>query len=863
MTIKIRARLFLFLVLGMGTMAGTQAKALDCVYNEYTGAHNCRPMTSGQINRMTGTGYIDIMTGGVVGLAGNASSGMLGQSRIGTVSGTATIWNMGESSRIDTLRGGPVNQSVFVQTMRGNSSIGEIIGGIGNSSAGVHAMHDNASVGTVTGGQGNFSGFVNYMYGNSRIGSLTGGAGASSGLVDAMHDNSSIGTLTAGTGTSSGYVGVLGANAGSTAHIDLMRSGTVNIMDNQAYITRMENGTVNTMSGSSSITTMAGGIVGTMQDSSSVGALTGGRVTNMTGGTVVNMSGGEITNMTGTAAIVEPITGGSIGNISSSIGALVFGGSAQNRTGAHLFGNIAAGSDAFEVQNGGYVRIGSNSGSSSFARNLNVAGGLAELENVAFLGTADISDNGTVRLNTSNPAFTIAGLGFSGTGGLFDFGQGAYRSVTVTNFTPVASGAFALRTNYNTGAGDTLTINSSSGADSHTLRVTGNGSVLLAHADSILIANDLSNRLNFTLGNARDEVVLGNYIYALNNTSGSWELIRTDTQAEFKDAVNSVAGAHHGAVAMAHAVHGSLHQRLGELRFNSTDPWASMFFRRSLTAPDVGIWARGFGSYTSFEDETTFETTVYGVEVGLDGALYASRAENFIVGISGGYVGSRQDIEGIVSKGGESTGKAPFIGLYATYLNDYGAFLDLVGRYMRATTDAEFYDDADNKNEFSLSRNILMGSAEIGWQFVLPQRRHHFRRTMSFWTIEPRLQAVYTYLDKGNFTDDAGYTGDIEAAHSLLGIAGLSLGYNFRTSMYDMWRIYAKGAYIKEFDGKAEVFYNEKLFETDLSGNRFEAGGGIMGQITPDFAVYLDAAYQWGARSHSTILGNIGLRLSF
>jgi len=606
------------------------------------------------------------------------------------------------------------------------------------------------------------------------------------------------------------------------------------------------------MDNKANIDTMQGGIVNTMKGNSSI--------TDMTGGIVVNMNGGEITNMSGTALILEPVTAGAIGNISPSIGALVFGGSAQSRTGAHLFGDIQAGSAAFWVESGGYVRIGDNSSgaASSFGRTLNIMGGLAELENVDFSGNANIYGNGTVRLITSDSDITLGGFGFSGTGGLFDLGQGAYRSATIDSFNSYAlsSGTFALRANFNTGDGDLLTINSSSGAASHTLRVRQSGDRQLAQEDNILIVKDLSDRLNFTLGNATDEVVLGNYVYALNNAGVDWELVK-GRLAPFYDARASISGAHHGAVAMARTAHGSLHQRLGELRFNNYYAWSSMY-------PHPGAWARGFGSSTSFKDATTFDTDVYGFEIGLDGPVYSSAAETLVVGVSSGYIWANQDIDGIASKGGESTGNAWFVGLYGTYINDYGVFVDLVGRYMRATADVGFYDDVNSKNEYSLSRNILMASTEIGKHFLLSQYRdYNSGRLISSWFLEPRAQFVYTRLNTGSFTDSAGFEGSIGAANSLLGIAGLSLGYSFRTNPDDLWRLYAKGAYIREFDGAAEVSYNGRQSDTELSGNRFEMGGGIVGQITPAFAVYLDAAYQWGSKSHSSILGNMGLRLSF
>lgn len=152
-----------------------------------------------------------------------------------------------------------------------------------------------------------------------------------------------------------------------------------------------------------------------------------------------------------------------------------------------------------------------------------------------------------------------------------------------------------------------------------------------------------------------------------------------------------------------------IHQRLGELKTDkSSNVWVKNNNSRSeAKAQNVAADSRSSG----------FEIDSHSVQIGADRAINDSLR-------LGGFVGTNRadvDFNGEYSKGKL---RSQAVGLYATFANEQGWYLDNIVKYERLT--AKFVDEKRKYNALSLS-------SEIGKRFALSND----------WSITPQAQLAY------------------------------------------------------------------------------------------------------------------------
>lgn len=152
-----------------------------------------------------------------------------------------------------------------------------------------------------------------------------------------------------------------------------------------------------------------------------------------------------------------------------------------------------------------------------------------------------------------------------------------------------------------------------------------------------------------------------------------------------------------------------IHQRLGELKTDkSSNVWVKNSNSRSeAKAQNVAVDSRSSG----------FEMGTHSLQIGAD------RAMNEDLRL-GGFVGaSRADVD-FNGEYGKGKLRSQAVGLYATFANEQGWYLDNIAKYERLTT--KFVDEKRKYNAFSLS-------SEIGKRFALSND----------WSITPQAQFAY------------------------------------------------------------------------------------------------------------------------
>lgn len=237
---------------------------------------------------------------------------------------------------------------------------------------------------------------------------------------------------------------------------------------------------------------------------------------------------------------------------------------------------------------------------------------------------------------------------------------------------------------------------------------------------------------------------------------------------------------------LGYAETNTLIQRLGDLREN---PY------------NQGAWFRAYGGKFKSNSRSftkDFDMDYGGVQAGYDRKLEKSWFKNgeTYVGAFLGYSKGDLDYKDNGQGSGEAENKT--LGAYATYVADNGFFVDAIVKYVWSTNDFSVYDTAGT---LVTADDADLGdfdvSVEIGRRF-----RFHENAGGGRWYVEPQVQLSYQHQGGAYFNASNGLRIGIDDFNSLLGRAGLLLGYET-----DRTNFYAKASYVKEFDGDMDIRY--------------------------------------------------------
>lgn len=248
-----------------------------------------------------------------------------------------------------------------------------------------------------------------------------------------------------------------------------------------------------------------------------------------------------------------------------------------------------------------------------------------------------------------------------------------------------------------------------------------------------------------------------------------------------------------------------LSDRLGDVRGNQTQ---------------IGSWARIYGANTKVSDTVSTEIKMNSVQIGSDVAV----GDNWIVGGAFSYTnGDASFVNGSADTDMYS------LAVYGTGYFDCGAYVDVIGRIGRISTDTELY----SQNKFSGTYdNTAFGlSAEVGYQWNLSK---------TFYVI-PQAQLSYGYVKGDDF--DGGSSGiriSQDNFQTLVGRLGTQVGANFADGK---GKIYLTASVNHDFQGDTEATATkagaaDQTLKEDLGATWFSYGLGFQYATDKNFNLY-------------------------
>ncbi|MBJ9144236.1 autotransporter outer membrane beta-barrel domain-containing protein, partial [Citrobacter braakii] len=282
---------------------------------------------------------------------------------------------------------------------------------------------------------------------------------------------------------------------------------------------------------------------------------------------------------------------------------------------------------------------------------------------------------------------------------------------------------------------------------------------------------------------------------------------------------------------------------LQNLRFRHGD------FMQNTRSPG-GVWGRYTGSDNRISGGASsgYALTQNGFETGGD-KVFDLGESHLAVGAFVSYT----DNSISHNRGGDSTIGSTGGGLYATWFDNDGYYVDGVLKYNRFSNElrTRMSDGTAVKGDYS--QNGFGGSLEAGKTFSLNDNT---------WA-QPYVRTTAFRADAKDISLNNGMKASIGTTKSLQAEAGVNLGMNLDIAGKTV-KPYLKAAISHEFSDNNKVRINDRYdFTNDISGTTGKYGAGVSAQLTPNAEVWAEANYQKGVNIESPVTGSVGFRINF
>lgn len=400
-------------------------------------------------------------------------------------------------------------------------------------------------------------------------------------------------------------------------------------------------------------------------------------------------------------------------------------------------------------------------------------------------------------------------------------------------------------------AGDHLTVTNALDG-THTLIIkpvgglpeSGNGRVSLVSTVNFISGPD-AFKLPVNL-EGRETVDIGSFAYTLRQGDGSealpslndWYLVGDSLSKQAEAVMATAAGMGMGF----HNELDSLMKRMGDLRLSQRHPshgWDN--------------WVRAYGWETNANRQvagTPFREYYYGADTGMD-KRFATQNGYLYTGLYMGMGKADRSFNGF-GKGDTDSIRG---GLYASYMDRSGWYLDVVGQvsqYEHSFKSISTYGDIARGKYKQYAGGL---SVEAGRQFMQDNG----------WFVEPQVQLSYARIQGKNYTAEGFIPVDvrIESQDTWQARAGARLGKNLplgccvfqpyvRGAVAGLW---SNGGYVHTSDGMSR--------RAAMDGARMELGAGINWDMSRCGQIYVDYEYTRAERYETPWKVNVGYRISW
>ena len=271
----------------------------------------------------------------------------------------------------------------------------------------------------------------------------------------------------------------------------------------------------------------------------------------------------------------------------------------------------------------------------------------------------------------------------------------------------------------------------------------------------------------------------------------------------------------------------SFSQRMGELRDSQGNS---------------GVWARVYGG--EIEQGSNYDNSYQTYQVGYDKAYDYAGGKLFL-----GYLFSYTDGSTNYDLGsGENNSIGA--GVYGSWLNNSGHYIDVVAKLSRLHNDYNIYSENriyNSKGDYT-NYGVSLG-VEYGKRFVTDNK----------FFIEPSIRMDLGRVANKSYTTSTDVRVEQDTLYTALGSLGAKIGYNLEKG-----NLYARISGVKEFAGDIDTTYTNKFGQTktsvDLEDEWVEFGIGGNYKVAENVNLYLDLSKTTEAMVDTNWQANLGFR---
>ncbi|SFD16374.1 autotransporter outer membrane beta-barrel domain-containing protein [Pragia fontium] len=206
------------------------------------------------------------------------------------------------------------------------------------------------------------------------------------------------------------------------------------------------------------------------------------------------------------------------------------------------------------------------------------------------------------------------------------------------------------------------------------------------------------------------------------------------------------------------------------------------------------------------------------------------------------------------ARGGRSNIDSYALGVYLTYFDNIGYYIDSVIKGNRFNNDMKARMVNGDYATADYHQNAIGGALEAGYHYDITDA----------WFTEPYVRGSYFTAESKDIELNNGMKANTGNNRSARGELGAIVGTKFSLQNGSEIRPYARLAIEREFIKHNTVTINDTNdFNNNLSGNSGKYGAGVDININDNTSVYAEANYRQGGHVESPIMGNVGFRIAF
>ena len=543
--------------------------------------------------------------------------------------------------------------------------------------------------------------------------------------------------------------------------------------------------------------------------------------------------------LTGTGTLTQE--GGSTrfsGLLSQDGGIALQSGGAMTMDALQAKANVTTQSGTTLTLDNGTILTGNVAGDSTGAGDMAIKGASVwHLDGDSTVGALTL-DNGTVDFRPSTTTRLTP----------------AFQAVSLTLGSLSGSGMFRMNTDIASHTGDMLKV-AGNASGNFVLDIKNTGREPVSAGAPLQVVQTGGGDATFTLNGGK--VDAGTWEYGLSKENTNWYL-KVDTPPPVTPPTNPDAGnpdvgvpspvyrttkSADAVLGMATAPVYVFNSELQNLRFRHGD------FMQNTRSPG-GVWGRYTGSDNRISGGASsgYALTQNGFETGGDKVFDLGESRLAV----GAFV-SYTDNSISHNRGGDSTIGSTGGGLYATWFDNDGYYVDGVLKYNRFNNELRTWMSDGTAVKGDYSQNGFGGSLEAGKTFSLNDNT---------WA-QPYVRTTAFRTDAKDISLNNGMKASIGTTKSLQAEAGLNLGMTLDAGGKEV-KPYLSAAVSHEFSDNNKARINDSYdFRNDISGTTGKYGLGVSAQLTPNAGVWAEARYENGKHTESPVTGSVGFRFNF